>query len=219
MKNLDKNLLYKIELKRDLNKDITILRTERKTLSFIPGQYIYVGLPGASDVKPYSIYSGINDPYLEILIKKVEHGAVSNTITQLKTGDYLEILEPKGHFCIPQNYVKGHKLVFVATGVGIAPFRSYVRSYPELNFKIYHGVRDISEKFDVEDYPNGSYFTCTSRDNSGDFKGRVTDFFKTNNPDFDVFFLCGNGAMVKEMIAILANKGIKTSNIRTEIFY
>lgn len=219
MKNLDTTPFFKIELKRNLTDDVTILRTERKSMQFIPGQYVYVGIPGANDVKPYSIYSGVNDPYLEILVKKVEHGSVSNTITQVEIGDYLEILEPKGHFCIPQAWLKEHRLIFVATGVGIAPFRSFVRSYPELDYRIYHGIRDIGERFDTEDFPDGKYFICTSRDNEGDFHGRVTDFFQKNNLIFDTAFLCGNGSMVKDMISILTNKGLKTSNIRTEIFY
>jgi ferredoxin--NADP+ reductase/benzoate/toluate 1,2-dioxygenase reductase subunit len=219
MKNLDTTLFHKIELKRQLTPVVTVLRFERKTLDFVPGQYLYVGIPGANYAKPYSIYSGINDPYIEIIVKIAESGGVSGSITQLSEGDYLEVLEPKGHFCIPRIHISDYNFLFIATGVGIAPFRSYVRSYPELKYTLIHGIQSGTERFDFQEYQQGKYISCTSRDRSGDFHGRVTDFFLHNEPKFDSAFLCGSGAMVKEMVEIMTKKGVNPFTIRTEIFY
>ncbi len=219
MKNLDTTLLHKIELKRRLTDQVTVLRLERKGLDFVPGQYVYVGIPGSNDAKPYSIYSGIDDPYIEVLIKKVENGSVSQSITNASEDEFLEVIEPKGHFCIPKTNHSEKNFLFVATGVGIAPFRSFVRSYKGLKYTLLHGIRYGSERYDFQEYPKGKYISCTSGDDSGDFHGRVTDFFINQQLRFDTVFLCGNGAMVKEMMKILQQKGIELLDIRTEIFY
>jgi ferredoxin-NADP reductase len=51
----------------------------------------------------------------------VEDGAGSPFLFQLKPGDEVEMEEPLGYFTLRH---PGHRSVFIATGTGIAPFRS-----------------------------------------------------------------------------------------------
>ena len=59
---------------RELSSNTYIIRMDRKDLNFKAGQYIRVGFPGEIEKREYSIYSGENDSYLEVLIREIEEG-------------------------------------------------------------------------------------------------------------------------------------------------
>ena len=90
---------HKIISRREFNGSAYILRFERKDLIFTPGQHINVGIKDDDD-RPYSIYSGINDDYIEILVKEVKNGNISNKLKLLKSGDEVSVGSPHGSFTI-----------------------------------------------------------------------------------------------------------------------
>ena len=55
------------------------------------------------------------------------------------------------------------------------------------------------------------------------FKGRVTDWLRSNSPTLDwkhtEFYLCGNGAMIDEVKQILAAHEVDKSCIHQEVYY
>ena len=69
--------LFSVLSVRDLTESTYILRFARKGMAFKPGQHLVVGIPGSGEYREYSIYSGINEDFLEILIKEVDDGLVS----------------------------------------------------------------------------------------------------------------------------------------------
>lgn len=96
---------------------------------FDAGQFVNAIAPtddGAKTVKrPYSIASPPYEKgYLDLVWKRVEGGFMTNYFWKLKEGDTLQIQGPLGRFGFKQPLPK--TLVFVATGTGIAPFRSMV---------------------------------------------------------------------------------------------
>ena len=96
------------------------------------------------------------------------------------------------------------KWIFIASGTGIAPFHSYIRSFDELDYTIIHGIRYQEEAYDKENYPSARYISCTSKDTSGTFHGRVTDYLRTRPADLNaVHMLCGNSNMIHEVMDIL----------------
>ena len=127
---------------------------------------------------------------------------------------------PFGTFVLNPQTISEKRHVFVATGTGIAPYHSFVKSYPGLDYKIVHGVKYSEEAYDKDDYDNNRYILCTSKDSKGHFKGRVSDFFRKNaiNKD-DLFYLCGNGGMVYEIYDILQEKGVNTDQIFLEVYF
>ena len=112
------------------------------------------------------------------------------------------------------------KLVFIATGTGIAPFHSFVKSYPGIDYMLIHGVRYNNEAYERNDYDPLRYILCTSKEKNGSYKGRVTRFLPGYPVDQDMlFYLCGNNSMIYEVYHILRNKGIQDERIFTEVYF
>ena len=76
--------------------------------------------------KAYSIASApYESEYLDLCIKLVEGGLATNWFWSLKEGDTVSLGGPYGNFILPSDIT--HDLIFVATGTGLAPFRSMLR--------------------------------------------------------------------------------------------
>lgn len=205
---------------RDLTDATYILRFERNGINFSPGQYLVIGLPGDKDAREYSVYSGKEDAYLEILVRRVERGMTSVTLHDLKPGDLMEVKGPYGFFLGNVQPPGSQNLLFIASGTGIAPFHSFVRTFPEAKYRIIHGIRTIEETYGKESYKPGSYISCTSRDIRGDHPGHLTNYLKEFKPAEDtIACLCGNSNMIFEAVAILKEKGLPNTSIFTEIYF
>jgi len=212
--------LHKIIRIRFLTEETFVLRFERGNLQFKAGQHIIVGLEGELNLREYSVYSGENDDYLEILVREVKHGNVSLQLKDCKPGQLLQVNGPFGSFGLEKFDMLSRKLVFIATGTGISPFHSFVRSYPGINYTLIHGVRYKNEAYEKEEYDPSRYVLCTSKESSGGHKGRVTRFLSRYPVDKDMlFYLCGNNSMIYEVYHILGDKGIPDAKIFTEIYF
>jgi len=198
-----------------ISPSVFLLRLERKEIMFDPGQYVFVNLPGTRYVREYSISSGINDPYLELTIKEVADGCMSKKLRNIESGELLEIEGPFGFFTLNESFYATSPLLLVATGTGISPFRSFVRSNPALNYQLLHGVRYGNESYH-RDFP-GQYILCTSRDRSGNFYGRVTKYQEAHPISTDHWcYLSGNWRMIEDMREILVRQGIPFDHILSE---
>lgn len=91
--------------------------------SFTPGQFISVidREDGKEVTRAYSIASPRGGNRFALCLNRVEDGIVSPWLFRLQPGDEVEMHEPLGYFTLRH---PGHRAVFVATGTGIAPFRS-----------------------------------------------------------------------------------------------
>ncbi len=211
---------YKVQEVRLLTPSTYVLRFDKNNLSFKAGQYIRVGIPGNRERREYSIYSGENDNYLEILIKEVIEGDISKKLKRLKSGDSLIIEGPFGFFNLNSNEILTRKFYFFASGTGISPFHSYIKSYPEMNYTLIHGIKFIEESYDKDHYDHKRCINCTSRDEKGDFPGRVTKIIPIYPfEDNALFYLCGNSDMVYDVYNLLADRGVSTDNIFTEVYF
>lgn len=214
------DVLYKVHEVRMLTESTYIVRFDRNDMKFTPGQHITLGLPGDTQLREYSIYSPNTVDYLEVLVKEVEDGLVSKKLRNLKKGDLLRVDGPFGFFTLDKKLEDKQKLLFIATGTGIAPFHSIVKSKPDLNYHILHGIRHGSEKYESTEYLNGNYISCTSRDKDGSFHGRVTDYLSTHPLDSNTLvYLCGNYEMIHSVYDLLTTKGFSPDNIRTEVYF
>jgi ferredoxin--NADP+ reductase/benzoate/toluate 1,2-dioxygenase reductase subunit len=205
---------------RILTPSTYVLRFSRNGMKFIPGQYLVLGLPGAEDHREYSIYSGNNEPFLEVLIKEVDEGMVSNQLKKIRPGKSLEVMGPFGFFLGSEQDRDPGPMLFIASGTGIAPFHSYVKSFPGSDYRIIHGIRTIEEAYDAGDYDQERLYLCTSRDHRGNFKGRLTEYL----PEAEIghrckVFLCGNSRMIYEAMEILHARGVPQRHIFTEVYF
>lgn len=203
----------------ELPNSTYILSLEKNGIQYRSGQYVAIGIPGDIQSRHYSIYSGESNDTLDFLIKEVDNGMVSSALHNLKKGDKVIVEGPWGHFRIkPSDLNK--KFLFIATGTGISPFHSFIKTYPQLDYKLVHGVRTGEDCYEKHEYSNSKYISCTSRDKKGDFHGRVTEYITANPADPNTLcYLCGNNLMIEEMHTILRSQGVTNENILTEIFF
>lgn len=212
---------YKVLANDRVAKSTYVLKTERPPIDIRAGQCFSVGTRQLGINREYSMYSAAEAPYVEFLIREVEDGIVSSALAKLSAGSDIQISGPYGDFCLSEAQVKeGREFIFIASGTGIAPFRSFAKTYPSLNYRIIHGIRHADEAYHADDYAPGRYVACVSRPEGGKPGMRVTDYMKLNPINHHaICYLCGNQRMITDTIAILRNQGINGANIFTETFF
>jgi ferredoxin-NADP reductase len=187
---------------------------------FQTGQFVILKIPGSSEKREYSVYSGENDDFLEVLVREIEGGKVSGRLKKMKPGAEIEVEGPFGFFKFNPEKFASQKFLFVATGTGISPFHSFVRTYRDLDYQLVHGVRYKEESYEHADYHSEKVTLCLSGDETSDFNGRVTDYLITQKIGSETnCFLCGNSEMIYEVFDILTGKGIPVSNIYSEVYF
>jgi len=212
--------LHKLIEVVELTESTYILKIEKNGMQFEAGQHILLGKADGNDQREYSIYSGENDEFLEVLIKEVVDGSVSKHLKNLKPGEFLKIEGPLGFFGLNKDKIKSGNFLFVASGTGVAPFHSMIKSHPNLNYKMIHGIRTCDEAYGKYDYNADRYIRCASREVECDFTGRVTDYIKQNEFDKDLIcYFCGNFKMIKEAMDLLEKKGIPGNQLHAEVYF
>lgn len=205
---------------RHLTESTFVLQMERNGLPFQTGQFVIIRRPGTIEQREYSVYSGEQNNFLEVLVREVNDGKVTPRLKKIQPGDELEVDGPFGFFRFQPEMFPSKKFLFVATGTGISPFHSFVKTYPELDYRLIHGVRYGEEAYEHHHFKKEKITLCTSGDNSGDFNGRVTDYLAGSKTDKETqCFLCGNSEMIHEAFDILTGKGIPVQNIYTEVYF
>ncbi len=101
-----------------------------RKIKYQAGQYItlIVRVNGRKFARPYSFSSAPSvDGSLEVTVKRVPHGIVSNYINdELNVGDVLEVLEPMGDFTY--NAINFKQTLFLwGVGSGITPLYSIIK--------------------------------------------------------------------------------------------
>lgn len=101
-----------------------------KKVKYVAGQYLTLifRINGRRYIRPYSFSScpGV-DPFLEITIKRVENGLVSNHINDMVcVGDSIEVMPPMGDFVFEEdnNFTD---VYFWGVGSGITPLISIIK--------------------------------------------------------------------------------------------
>ena len=116
-------------------------------LEFVPGQFVSLtdSIAGRSITRAYSIASAPGDGNrFELCLNKVDGGAFTPHLFELSPGDVVDMPPPLGTFTLRRPL---RDSLLVATGTGIAPFRSMLQA--ELRpdspaFTLLFGVRHES---------------------------------------------------------------------------
>src|SRR5262245_5415505 len=97
-------------------------------LTFIPGQFVNVTANITENFRvrrAYSIASSSLDVEFQLTVKRMENGRLSTFLCdKAAVGDLLDIRGPYGRFTLEPDATK---VVFIAAGSGIVPFRSMWR--------------------------------------------------------------------------------------------
>jgi sulfhydrogenase subunit gamma (sulfur reductase) len=111
-------------------------RGERERFTFHPGQFVMLEVPGYGEI-PISISSSPSARgFIELCIRKV--GLVTGVLHKAQRGARVGIRGPFGN-CFPMERMKGHNVLLIAGGLGLAPLRSPLFHITE-NRPDYHDV-------------------------------------------------------------------------------
>lgn len=212
-------------------------KPEQPDFQFEAGQFVSVVVPGAGPKgrdlrRAYSIASAPQVRPVELCVKLVEDGPGTNYLYKLRAGDSFRGFAPYGDFTYEPK--PGRFACFIATGTGIAPFRAMVFSkeyaaQPPRGAWCLMGVRsedEITYESEMSAVPGLKWVSAVTQPKDPShpsFRGRVTDWFRAQGADFPwretEFYLCGNGAMITEVKALLAEKGVEKDSIHQEKYY
>jgi ferredoxin/flavodoxin---NADP+ reductase len=211
---------HRVQHVRLLSRGVFVLRFDRNGLPFEPGQYVNLGVPGSIARREYSLYSGRDDDFLEVLVREIPGGLVSPALSRLRAGETLMVEGPYGLFVTDPGDRTAARYLFVGSGTGISPFHSITASYPRMDYLLLHGVRTLEERHDHQAFEPSRYVACLSRGEGGDFRGRVTRYLREHPVDrARLCCLCGNSDMIYEAFAILREQGVPRNHLFAEVYF
>ena len=207
---------------------------EPHRIMFEAGQYVSIDI-GEGERRSYSVASApAMDHAVEICVDISPGGKGANFLKTRKPGDEVNFMGPLGQFVLEESK-KEKKLLFVATGSGIAPLRSMVLD--RLEFKrdkreilLHWGLRFVEDMFWEEDfrrfhqyYDNFNFHLTLSKppDLWPMCSGYVTECIKDEDqlgPDWGAY-LCGNKEMIEEVSQLLMEMGVPKDQVHFEKFF
>lgn len=209
---------------------LSIALDQPESLSFLPGQYVNIGILGGEETRSYSFSSAPGAAESSFVIRNVPNGKMSGYLCKdAAAGDVISFSGPYGSFYLRS---VARPTLFLAGGTGIAPFLSMLESL--LTKSVSHPIRlvfgvtndiDLVELAALDRYkaalPDFDYRTCVASEQSAHArKGYVTQHIESewlNGGDSDIY-LCGPTAMVDAVRNWLTEGGIKPNSFHYEKF-
>lgn len=205
--------------------------------AFLPGQFLWIhaGIDGATRKRSYTIASSPTQrDYVEITVKREEHGAVSRHLHErVAAGDSIEIEAPFGYFTFDGS--SADAIVLIGGGVGATPLMSVVRYLTDRCwtgdiFFLYccrtsadFVFRDELERLQRR-HPTLHIMASMTRAAGTVWigpTGRITkELIEQSVPDIARrrVHLCGPPPMMDELRSILAELGVPRAQLKTEAF-
>ena len=193
----------------------------RGSLHFEPGNCIDIRNPNTGIKKPYSIASAPSDKHLVFYIRVLpSEDGVSQYISTLQTGDYIESDEAFGYFTPGKNETD-QKYVYIATGTGMSPFLSALTHYSHRPYAILCGVKRYSDVLPIVKGTNHLYKIAVSREPSNTPK-HVSAYYlnlPTDKPEEYHYYICGLEEMISDATQYLIEHNVPWHMIHVEQFY
>jgi CDP-4-dehydro-6-deoxyglucose reductase len=196
-------------------------------LKFTPGQFVsfHEVINGKKIIRPYSIASAPDGNRFELCLNLVPDGLFSTRLFHMQPGDTVEMGAPLGFFVLRH---PERDCVFVATGTGIAPFRSILLAHVghgiQSRITLVFGVRYETHLYYRQDFerlarehPNFRFVPVLSRPGeswqgaTGHVQPHVLEAIGDRR-DLDVY-ICGLKLMVDDVRARLKELGFDRKQI------
>lgn len=216
------------------------LRVESPRLRYEAGQFVRVALDieGERVARPFSFVNAPADPVLEFYGVIVPGGPLSPGLARLQKGDALYVADNPSGFLVLAEVPAAEDLWLLATGTGIAPFLSILRTeVPWQRYRrviLVHGARHGKELVyqdmiqAVADARGDRFVSIkfTSGEKTPNaLEGRIPAAIRDGRleaaaaaaiaPERSQFMLCGNPGMLKDAAAELSARGLRKNRRRT----
>ncbi|MCE2922397.1 MAG: benzoate 1,2-dioxygenase electron transfer component BenC [Acetobacteraceae bacterium] len=199
-------------------------------LSFLPGQYVNLRVPGTDEHRSYSFSSTPGDAILSFLVRDIPRGRMSTWLREAATpGEAMDFTGPAGSF-YPREVKR--PLLFLAGGTGLAPFLSMLGRLATVGTSqpvhMVYGVTNDADLVGLAEIealaariPVFTFSTCVAAEESDHpRKGYVTAHVAPEHlhgGEVDVY-LCGPPPMVDAVRTWLAAQGVTPANFYYEKF-
>ena len=204
------------------------------TLSFRPGQAVFIGGHAQSIRRPYSIACSPEQAEmsrtLELLVGVDAVGSPGPHLPSMRPGTAIDVEGPLGSFIFPETPAQ-QRVLLVGGGTGIAPLRSMIdhamRQHPSRRMALLYSARRADEFAFIDEFREHAragrielHQTVTREDEGwrGD-RGRIgRSHFEAvlHDSGGTLCFVCGPAEMVTEAVATLTELGVPADAIRTE---
>jgi len=209
---------------------------EPKEIVFKAGQYLMLKVPSNKGPvsRLYSIASSIAEKNsFELIVQIIPGGLASSYLSNLKVKDEVVFQGPAGMFGLKEN---DRPKIFLATGTGIAPVRSILKSskFKVQSSKLFWGLKYYKDVYLFNELKQFDPKICLSREDGLDYIPETDrKYFKLGHIDScfakllttnyslltsSDFYLCGGRDIVESLRLFLINKGVLQENIMFEKF-
>jgi predicted ferric reductase len=200
------------------------LEPVREPLAFVPGQFVVLSFGGAGGWQrhPFSVTSARSDRRLDVSIKAV--GDYTHDLhDKLRRGTPAKVVGPFGGFDYGRG---GHDQIWIAGGIGITPFMSWIRSLDgsfDRSVDFYYSVRRQADALYVDEIEAAArrYPTLRTKVLVTEREGLLTAKRAANGhprgADVSVF-MCGPPPMMTAFAEGFRTLAVPASQVRWEQF-
>lgn len=241
-------LLKKIKLTHDVYL-FTFSFPENSDWTFKAGQYMIMHIPQTDGHPARRLYSIASAPHethaLDFVIQIVPNGVAGPFLLNMQENEQLTMQGPAGLFTFKNSPAE---VVFLATGTGVAPMYSIIKSELEIQkntnpFTLFWGLKKCEDMYLFDElkqlaqtYPNFTLKLCFSREDlcEGKFAqedlqyatiGRITAnleqiWQKESLQELKTihYYICGSKEIVESLRSYLEEKGIEKERVHFEKF-
>lgn len=208
--------------------------SNRDELSFLPGQYVNIAVPGTEVTRSYSFSNDPGVDRLSFLVKLTPGGAMSSYLEErAAVGDEITFTGPHGAFFLREAL---HPVLLLAGGTGLAPVLSMLsalrRSNSDRKIHLIYGVNTDEDVVELDtlrdvakDLPTFSWDYCvtdpgSAAANKGPERPYVMDLIQSGHlHEGEVaVYTCGPPVMVDAVRQHFAKVGIEPVDFYFEKF-
>lgn len=216
------------------NDKLHTLFIEAEIAPWQAGQFVKIGLNVEGDIvgRPYSLVNPPSSPLLEIYYISVPEGVLTPRLIHLRPGDDILVSPRANGFMVLDEIPQAQTLWLLATGTGVGPFLAMLEDAPIWeryeSVVLVYAVRTLEEMCYREriaevaaENPGQFVFVPFISREKCDFAlpGRIPQAIesgvlearagRTLNAETSQVVLCGNPAMVEDVMAVLTQRGMK----------
>ncbi len=208
-----------------------------KDFKYQPGQFVILETPSLSKLGPQEATRSMSlasAPFEKnlLFLMTTSQSKFKQALSSFSPGDLIKFKGPFGHLSPPDQLTQ--PLVFIAGGVGIAPFRGIVKDQEKKDFPqptyLFYSCRQ-SQEFAFFNYfknlkhPNFHFIptvtrSCSPKEWSGETQRIDKELLQKHLGTFKnkSYFLVGLPYLVKDLLSLLRSEEVSLGSLKTELF-